>query len=140
LATAASRGRYMPPMITLIRIIIFLSVAGCNLAGDSVNTILKEVPNQNKSKNAILFFKESGATVADSYQLTIADIDYKLKKSESGNALAVDDDHGATILDSSSIFLSWVDNDTLKVSYDKKLRTFIRKSKVEGINILYETR
>jgi hypothetical protein len=127
-------------MKSLPTLILALFLTGCNLAGDSTNTILKEIPNQNQSKKVILFFKEGGATVGNSYQLTISDIGYNLKESEAGNVFTVDDNHGNTNLDSSSIFLSWITNDSLRVTYNQNLRTFIQEAKVNGVNVIYSPR
>ena len=130
----------MPAKKNVLKVISILSIASCNLSGDSVNTVIKEIPNPNHNKKAILFMKESGATVGDSYQLTISDFEYPLKKTEVGNTFTVDENHGSSRLDSSSVVILWLSNDSLKVSYDKNLRTFIQESNVNGVNIFYEAR
>jgi hypothetical protein len=127
-------------MKTVFKLTVLLILSGCNLAGDSTNTILTEILNQNGSKKAILFLKEGGTTVSNSYQLTIADGAYKLKTSEAGNTFIADDDHGITNLDSTSIQLLWIMNDSLKVTYNKKLRTYIQRLKVNGVGVLYDPR
>ena len=87
-----------------------------------------------------MFLKEAGATVADSYQVTVCDTDHQLDKGEVGNAFTVDTNHGETSLDTASINFTWIDNDTLKIDYDKKLRTFIQNKKIDGIEIIYKAR
>ena len=104
------------------------------------NTLVKETYNNNASKKAILFFKGENATSDISLQVIIAGYDHELKKQEVGNAFTVDSDHNATKQDSSSIDFIWLTNDTLKIEYDKKLRTFIMETKVQGVNILYKSR
>ena len=112
------------------------------LAGNTgTNTFVKESSNGRHSKKAILFLKEAGATVADSYQVTIANIQHALDTTdEVGNTFTVDENHGATLLDTNSVGFTWLDNDTLQIDYDKKLRTFTQKSHVDGVTIVYKPR
>jgi hypothetical protein len=91
-------------------------------------------------KKAILFLKEAGATVADSYQVTVCDNDHTLAKGEVGNTFTVDTNHGETSLDTASINFTWVGNDTLQIDYNRKLRTFIQEKNIDGIKIIYKAR
>ena len=92
------------------------------------------------SKKAILFLKEGNATADNSLQVTVTGHDHQLDKKEVGNTFSVDSDHNATNQDSSSINFTWLANDTLRIDYDKKLRTFTQESNVEGVIIIYEAR
>ena len=87
-----------------------------------------------------MFLKEAGATVSDSYQVTICDNDHTLDNEEVGNTFTVDTNHGETFLDTASINFTWLSNDSLQIDYDKKLRTFIQKKKVKGVTIIYNAR
>lgn len=120
-------------------LVIFISTiafASCfSLTDSGINTVLKEFSNQQHNKNAILFLKEAGA---DSFQVTVADNDYKLDYSEVGNTFTCDDNHGETRLNSNSINCTWLSNDTLQIDFDKKLQTFIKNEKVEGVTVVYK--
>ena len=78
--------------------------------------------------------------MADSYQVTVCDINYTLNKEEAGNTFTVDEDHGVARLDSTSINFTWISDDSLQIDYDNKLRTFIQEKKVEGVGISYNAR
>ncbi len=119
-------------------LISFVILSSCtDLVDGAKNTIIKEYVNAAGNRKAIVFLKESGATVADSYQVLVTKHDHILENSEDGNAFTVDTNHGQTGLDSGSLNLFWISNDTLLIEYDKKLRTFIRAAKVDGVSILY---
>ena len=120
--------------------VLTLAFSSCNLLGDDSNTLVKESANVGHDKKVFLFLREAGATVSDSYQVTIADFENKFDKSEIGNTFTVDTDHGKTWFNSSSINFTWLANDTLQIDYDKKLRTFIQEKKVRGVTIFYKAR
>lgn len=125
---------------TTIFILIFTLSSCSSLIDTGTNTLIKESSNKRDDKKAILFLKEAGATVADSYQVTVCDNDHALDKGEVGNTFTVDTDHGKTWLDSSSINFNWLSSDTLQIDYDKKLRTFIQENKVQGVTLIYRAR
>jgi len=107
---------------------------------DGSDTVIKESSNKQHDKKAILFLREAGATVSDSYQVTVMDFNNKFDTTEVGNTFTVDPDHDKTWLDSTSINFTWLSNDTLQIDYDKKLRTFIQEKKVEDVTIIYKSR
>jgi hypothetical protein len=123
-----------------IFILTFTLTSCSSLSDTGTNTLIKESSNKRHDKKAILFLKEAGATVADSYQVTICDSDHTLDKGEVGNTFTVDTNHGETILDTASINFAWFGNDTLQIEYDKKLRTFIQEKKSHGVTIIYQAR
>jgi len=116
------------------------SLTSCSLLGDGSDTIIKQSINERHDKKAILFLREAGATVSDSYQVTVMDYGDKFDTTEVGNTFTVDTDLGKTWLDSASINFTWLSNDTLQIDYDKKLRTFIQEKKVEDVTIIYKAR
>ncbi len=128
----------LKPVMTLF--ILTFAFTSCAPLGDEAgtNTLIKEGSNQLHYKKAILFLKESGATVADSYQVTIVGNSHKLDKTEVGNTFTVDTNHGDTRLDQASIGFTWLAEDTLQINYDKKLRAFLRKKKINGVVIVYK--
>lgn len=117
--------------------IIFSS---CLSLGDGSDTLIKESPNGRHTKKAILFLRQSGSTVADSYQVSVTDYEKKFDTTQVGNTFAVDTNHGDKGLDSTSISFSWLSDDSLQIEYDKKLRTFVQQTSVDGVTIVYKTR
>ena len=126
-------------LIQTILILVF-TLTSCLSLGDGSNTIIKESANKRQDKKAVLFLRQAGATVSDSYQVTVMEYDTKFDTTSVGNTFTVDTDHGKTFLDSTSIDLSWLSNDTLEIIYNKKLRTFVQKMKVAGVTIIYKAR
>ena len=129
-------------MNKILTAILFVSAMlfGCGEGGEGTTTLLRESINAKGSKKAILFLRESGATVPDSYQVSVTNTAHSLEKSEVGNTFTVDANHGLTSLDSASIHFRWLQNDTLCIDFDKKLRTFIKRTSVDGVTILYQPR
>jgi hypothetical protein len=122
---------------------IFLTAfifSSCIFNDTGTNTLINESMNKAQTKKAILFLKEAGATVADSYQVTVTNNDHKFDKNEVGNAFTVDTNHGDTWLKPNSINFTWLGNDTLQIDYDKKLRTFIQENKIDGVTIVYKSK
>lgn len=91
-------------------------------------------------KKAILFLREAGATVPDSYQVSVMDYDKPFDTTEVGNTFTVDSNHGITRLDSASINFTWIANDSLQIDYNKNLRTFFKERKIDGVTIFYNER
>lgn len=116
-------------------------VSSCfSLLGDGSNTSVKESANNKHSKKAVLFLREAGTTVANSYQVSITDYKTEFDTLATGNTFTVDDDHGKTNLNPKSINFSWVSEDTIEISYDKKLRTFIKNKTVDGVIVVYKSK
>ena len=107
---------------------------------DGSDTIIKESSNERHDKKTILFLRQAGATVGDSYQVTVMGFNNKFDTTSVGNTFTVDTDHNKTSLDSTSINFTWLSNDTLQIDYDKLLRTFIQEQKVAGVTIIYKAR
>ena len=121
--------------------ILTFTLTSCSSSSDTgTNSLIKESSDQGHHKKAILFLKEAGATVADSYQVTVCDNDQTLDRGEVGNTFTVDTNHGKTILDSASINFTWLSSDTLQIDYDKKLRTFTQNTNVDSVTIIYKAR
>lgn len=110
-----------------------------NGIGNGTNTLIKETFNAKHDRKAILFLKQSTLS-SDSYQVTVSNDEYKLGEEDVGNTFTVDTNHDSTFLDSTSINLSWLNNNTLQIDYDKALRTFIQEQKVGGVTVVYKVR
>jgi len=105
---------------------------------DGSNTIIRQSANPNKSKKAILFLREAGATVANSYQVSVIDFNTDFDTSSTGNTFTVDTDHNTKlILRAEMINFKWISDDTLEIDYHPKLRTFIKNKVVDSIKIIY---
>ena len=127
-------------LIATILTISFVGTSCFQIFDIGQNTTIKETYNNQASKKAILFLKGGNATADNSLQVTVAGYDYELDKKEVGNAFSVDSDHNATKQDSSSINFTWLTSDTLKIDFDKKLRTFAQEKNVQGVTIIYVAR
>ncbi|WP_426668017.1 hypothetical protein ACPPVU_18265 [Mucilaginibacter sp. McL0603] len=132
----------MKKIIGLFFIFIFVSIiSSCfSLLGDGSNTLVKEDANSKHSKKAILFLREAGATVANSYQVSVTDYKTEFDTVAVGNVFTVDDDHGKANLNPKAINFNWIADDTVEISYDKNLRTFIQEKKIDGVAVVYKTK
>ncbi|MEN0055406.1 MAG: hypothetical protein AAGC65_17145 [Mucilaginibacter sp.] len=130
----------MKVSINLFFILIFACISNScsSLLDDGSNTLVKENANGKLSKKAVLFLREAGSTVADSYQVSIVDYKTKFDTSAVGNVFTVDSDHGKANLNPKAITFNWLSNDTLEIRYDKNLRTFIQKERIDGVTIVYK--
>ena len=111
-----------------------------DMFGDQSTTLIKAASNYSHTKKVVLLQSNGDATLDLSFQVSILDQAYKLSGKELGNTFTVDRNHGATALDSASINFYWLNNDTLQIDYDKKLRTFIQEKNIDGITIVYTAR
>lgn len=122
---------------------VFLSLAftSCfDLLGEGSNTLVSQKANAARTKKAWLFLRGAGATVADSYQLSITDYDQPFDTSAVGNTFTCDDNHGKSKLDSAAVQFSWKNDSTLAIDYDSTLRTFIRNDRTDFVKIVYIAR
>lgn len=127
-------------MVRLSIIVLFsLILTSCDLGGSN-NFLLREIYSTTNGKKAVLFLKENGATSDNSLQVSILSGDQKLSKDEAGNVFTVDSNHDSTNQNRNSMNIQWISDDTLKIEYDKRLRTFIMKSNFAGIQIIYESK
>lgn len=127
-------------LFTLFILIYVLSLTSCLSLGDGSDKIIKVASNNAHSRKAILFARESGTTVADSYQISILNYKAEFDTTEVGNCLTVDDDRGKARLIPASIDFNWLSDSLLEIRYDKNLRAFIMESTVKGVSIIYKTK
>lgn len=114
-------------------------MVSCLSLDEGLNTLIKESVNNKQTKKAVLFIRQSGATVADSYQVTIIEADKEFDERKAGNTFTVEADANGAMLDSSSINFTWLTADTLQINYDKKLRTFIKERYMDSVVVIYVT-
>lgn len=128
-------------ILNLILIFILASVLNsCHLLGDGSNTLVKESANNRHIKKAVLFLREGGPPVGDSYQVSITDYKTEFDISSVGNTFTVDNNHSKTNLNPKDVNFNWITDDTLEISYDKNLRTFIQEKTVDGVVVVYKTK
>jgi len=119
--------------------IIVTATSSCIFSsGDGSNTLLKKSANNNHSKKAVLFLKKEGATVGDSYQVSITDFDTEFDTAAVGNVFTVDNDHGKTDLNPNIIDFKWISDNALEINYDENLRIFIKEKSKDGVLIIYK--
>jgi hypothetical protein len=119
--------------------ILALAVSSCySLSDGGSNTLVKESTNNVHSKKAILFLREAGATVANSYQVSIIDYKTKFDTVAIGNTFTADDNHGKANLNPGAVNFKWLSDDTVEISYNKNLRTYIQKRTMDGVAIIYK--
>ncbi|MBX9782615.1 MAG: hypothetical protein K2X48_04890 [Chitinophagaceae bacterium] len=111
----------------------------CIDLSDNKNEIVKRSSDYKGIKNSILFIKSGGATVGDSYQISILSYQDKLKDSDIGNIFIADDHDSAISSDTSRVNFVWISFDTLKVSFDKRLRVFKMETKMKDATIVYDS-
>jgi hypothetical protein len=129
----------MRSLFVIILMITFQLVSCIDLASDNTNEKIFETSAPGQIKKSILFIKSCGATVGDSYQVSIVPYQTMLKDSDTGNVFIADSHNGAISADTSKIKIDWLTADTLKVSFDKALRVFKSNKKVEGIVVMYDS-
>ncbi|BAU55213.1 hypothetical protein [Mucilaginibacter gotjawali] len=131
----------MERFIGTLSIFILMSVlSSClTLGDDESNKLIKESANKIHTKKAILFLREGGATVGDSYQVSLVDCKSAFDTTVVGNTFTVDDDHGKARLYPASINFKWLTDNNIEISYDKRLRTFIMEQSVNGVKVVYKT-
>ena len=124
----------------LLFAMLLLFAVSCLSLNEGTNTFVKESLNSNHVKKAVLSLRQSGATVADSYQVTITEAGNNFDTDKVGNTFTVDANHIEAILDSASINFVWLANDTLQIDYDKELNTFIKEPYVARVVVIYKAR
>jgi hypothetical protein len=119
--------------------LLLFVLSSCLDLSDSKNDIVKERTDYDRIKNCILFIKSGGATVGDSYQISILPYQDKLRDSDTGNIFIADDHDGSITSDTSRINFEWLSFDTLKVSFDKRLRVFKMVTETKDAKIIYDS-
>lgn len=116
-----------------------LNIVSCITENHSQNNIIYERQDYEGIRNAILFIKSGGATVGDSYQISILPYQNKLSNSDAGNIFICDSPNLGLTSDTSMIKLNWISYDTLQITYNKKLRVFKAVAKTKDTIVIYDT-
>ena len=83
---------------------------------------------------------DGNATTDNSLHVILKNADFELTEAESENVFIVDSDHNSAKLDSNAINLTWLNEKTLEISFDSKLRTFKKADEIDGVKIVYKER
>ncbi len=108
---------------------VTIIIYSCNY--ESSNKIVNEISNKNGMK-AVIFYKPGDATVPDSYQISLLSNNDQLAKHDIGNAFTCKDNGEATVS------IKWIAKDSVLMEYIKSTTTYIKETKVKGVNILYK--
>jgi len=122
----------------VISFVFCLLISSCNILGDTKNELIKEESDCNSEHKAILFLKYAGATADNSIQVSIIKKQQKLNDKMGGNIFTADSDHGRTVIDNSSASFEWMSCDTLRITYDSRLRIFNQQSIYKDFVIIYK--
>jgi hypothetical protein len=129
-----SRKRFYP-VIFLCFSLPFLSCdSGC------ANEMLEAVKSPDGNLQAVIFRRDCGATTDYSTQVSIISANTKLPN-KSGNVFVADTDHGKAPEQEGGgpkVKAEWLDNKSLRISYDLRDRVFLEEEKQSGISISYE--
>ncbi|WP_462250193.1 hypothetical protein [Ferruginibacter sp.] len=114
--------------IVVFGIALFYS---CNTGDDFTNTLISETSNKNGVK-AVVFYKTGDATTPDSYQISLLNENEQFSQQNKANTFSCKDNGKATVL------VKWISKDSLLIEYIRSATTYIKESKVNGVNLLYK--
>lgn len=124
----------------LSMLIPIFTLNSCLILGNGSDKLVKKIANKEHSKEIVLFLRGAGATIADSYQVSIIDYASKFDNLAIGNVFTVDDNHGKANLNSSVIDFNWISEDTVAIICDKNLRIFIQEKTIDGVTVVYKAK
>ena len=119
--------RQFKPIFILF--LIFIDSSCLNLKDENQIKIIYQKNDYEGIRDAILFIKSGGATVGDSYQISIVPNFTLLKKSDTGNIFICDYPNKRIPDDTSVVNLKWIGYDTLKITYKIGARIFKANTK-----------
>ena len=129
----------MSKVLYLLSLLVL--AVGCmgGLGGGGSNTLIKQLPNPGGTSKALFFERTGGATVGNSYRVSIVPSEDTLDQADLGNTFVFDDNRGEARWFVDSLFFNWKSSDTIQITYSDKLRTFAQEKKVGNVVIVYET-
>ena len=119
----------------LIRTLIICFLCSCVSLEDSSNRLIHETKNGN-DKKAVLFMKYGGATVDNSLQVSIIQVEDKIEKNATGNIFICDDSIGS--VGNADAKIRWKHPNTLEITYRKGLRVFKNEQQFMGARVTYK--
>ena len=116
------------------------SVAAClDVSAGCGNEQLNEVPSPDRTRRAVVFQRECGATAPFSTQVSILPAGATLPDS-SGNVFVADTDHGRAEAGPGGgpgVSVRWIAGDTLEVRYDPRARIFVQEVHGPGAEVRF---
>ncbi|MCW3160158.1 DUF5412 family protein [Chryseobacterium oryctis] len=102
--------------------------------------LIKTEYSPDKKSKIIIFSQNCGAISDFSTQISIVDVDYKLKENDIGNIFSADSDHHKAKMNGEIIELNtkWKNNDTIEIEYAENSRIFKNEKEMNGIIIMYK--
>lgn len=120
-----------------ILIMCLLFFCGCSAADMCANKPLAEYFNRTKNHKIIKFDRNCGATTANSIQLSVIPVEEDLENS-AGNIFIANSLSGNDLKNDKSVLVSWLNDHTIKVKYDSRLKIFKKESANGKFKIIYE--
>jgi hypothetical protein len=120
--------------VALLLPLVF-GLAACVLNDLCGNDVRSDLESPDRSRRAIVFVRDCGATTGFSTQVSVI---WKGEKfgNESGNVFVADDDHGA--VSEMTVRVRWEASDALVIQYPPKARIFFQTIRAHGTRIRYE--
>ena len=106
------------------------------------NQVVSQGFSPDRKYKFIVFVRDCGATSGYSTQVSVVRSDWKFLDDESGNVLTTSDrDTGRRTnkFGGAEVKVAWTTNNKIKVYLDNSAETVTKKSKVKGIEIVYES-
>jgi hypothetical protein len=102
------------------------------------NEVIFEVPNIATKQKAILTLVPAEFNVGDIYHVYILFDNERVKGNDYGIVFSVNDWDNVLPRDTSEIKMKWLTKDTLKISYNSKLKVYNQVIKTRDNVIIYE--
>lgn len=122
----------------VISIMFSIIILGCSADNLCSNELLSEYSSPNKAYKVVKFDRGCGATTGNSIQMSIIPNEMDAKN-EVGNIFIGDIRPGNNIHADSTVMVSWLNDSTVVVKYNPKLRMFKTKSSYGGFRIIYKS-
>ena len=123
-------------------IIIYFSFMGnfrcTNLTGDGENEIYQRILNIDKTQTIIKFDRDCGATVGNSVHVSVMYASDSVNN-ESGN-IFIAGMKGSWDESDTTVVISWIDNNSILIKYDKNLTVFKKDSMINDTNVIYQVK
>ena len=121
-------------------IFLFFSLTFLSCDSGCANEMLEVIKSPDGNLQAVIFRRDCGATTDYSTQVSIISANAKLPN-KSGNVFVADTDHGNAPEQKGGgpkVKAEWLDNKSLRISYDPRGRVFLEEERLSRVRISYE--
>jgi hypothetical protein len=129
LTTVKEGDRVRAPAALLLGIAML--AAGC--VDPCGNEVVSDVPSPSGRHHAVVFKRDCGATTGLSVQASVLPSGGTIGN-QAGNALTADAGHLDLPL---KVTAMWETDNTLRLAYDARLRTFRKEPSIGGVTVVY---